>query len=550
MADQRADEWDVIIIGAGSAGCVLAGRLSEDPSLKVLLIEAGPIDSNIYIRIPKGFSKLLADPRHTYFYQTEWKGNQSNSKVEILPRGKVLGGSSAVNGMVYHRGQPEDYDSWAALGLEGWGWADMLPVFRALEDNLLPETEWRGRGGIIPLRTAKTLPPLASAMVEAAGGLGLPAKDDANNPRQKGIGPTMENIDAAGRRVSAAHAFLTPSARRRPNLRIMVETRVDRILFEGTRAVGVLCTRDGKQQEFRASREVVVCGGALETPRILQISGVGPAQHLSSIGVKTVVDSPGVGGNYRDHYCHYGQWRLRSLDQCENREYSGWRLARNVLRYYGLRSGPMAAGPVQLVIFPEVMPGNTGRADAEIVFAPFSVLARPGSENETMMDHEPGCNFMGFPLRGTSEGTVMARSSNPADPPLIDPNYLDTEYDRAVTVGLFRFIRNLMTQPALAPFVVAELGDAASVQTDDEIIDMIRDTGVSGYHSAGTCKMGVDGDNLAVLDERLRVRGAQGLRVVDLSAMPLQVSANTNGPVMAMAYKLADMMKQDLAQAS
>lgn len=210
----------------------------------------------------------------------------------------------------------------------------------------------------------------------------------------------------------------------------------------------------------------------------------------------------------------------------------------------------MAAGPVQLVIFPEVMPGNTGRADAEIVFAPFSVLARPGSENETMMDHEPGCNFMGFPLRGSSEGTVMARSSNPADPPLIDPNYLDTEYDRAVTVGLFRFIRNLMTQPALAPFVVAELGDAASVQTDDEIIDMIRDTGVSGYHSAGTCKMGVDGDNLAVLDERLRVRGAQGLRVVDLSAMPLQVSANTNGPVMAMAYKLADMMKQDLAQAS
>jgi choline dehydrogenase len=424
----------------------------------------------------------------------------------------------------------------------------MLPCFRALENNLLPEVEWRGRGGPVPVRTATKLPRLASAMVDAAVDLGLPRKDDANQLKQLGIGPVAENIDARGRRVSAAHAFLPPKVRRRPNLRILVDTRVDRIMFEGRRAVGVTCTSGGNQQVYRASREVVLSAGAMESPRILQISGVGPAAHLANIGVETVVDSPGVGANYRDHFCHSGQWRLRYLQDCESPEYSGWRLARNVLRHYLFGTGPLSAGAVQLVIFPEVMPGGTGRADGQIVWAPYSVLARPGKGNKTMMDPQPGCNYMAFPLRGTSEGTLMARSADPAESPLVKPNYLGTEYDRAVTVRLVRFVRRLMTHSAMQPYALEELDEAAQAQTDDEIIDLVKRNGISGHHSCGTCKMGIDGDPKAVLDERLNVRGVAGLRVMDLAAVPLQVSGNPNAPVMAMAWKLVDMMRKELGR--
>jgi choline dehydrogenase len=259
-----------------------------------------------------------------------------------------------------------------------------------------------------------------------------------------------------------------------------------------------------------------------------------------------VVDSPGVGANYRDHFCHSGQWRLRYLEDCESLEYSGWRLARNVLRHYLFGTGPMSAGVVQLVIYPEVMQGGTGRADAQIVWAPFSVLARPGKGNKTMMDPQPGCNFMAFPLRGTSEGTLTARSADPAEPPLINPNYLATEYDQTVTVRLVRFVRRLMTHSAMHPYAMEELDEAAQAQTDDEIIDLVKRNGISGHHSCGTCKMGIDGDPKAVLDERLNVRGVAGLRVMDLSAVPLQVSGNPNAPVMAMAWKLVDMMRTDL----
>jgi choline dehydrogenase len=541
------ESWDVLIAGAGSAGCVLAGRLSADPDVRVLLIEAGPNDSSPLIRLPKGMAKLLSDPRHAYFYSTEWNRNAPDRNPEVLLRGRGLGGTGNVNGIVYHRGQPQDYDEWAALGLRGWSWADMLPSFRGIEDNLLGETEWRGRGGAIPLRVAKTVPPLAEAIIAAAQASGLPRKEEPNLPEQLGIGPTSENIDHRSERVSSARAFLSPQVRRRPNLRILLETHVDRILFDGNRAVGALCTRAGLAEEYRA-REVVVCMGALESPRVLQISGVGPASQLERLGVKTVVDSPGVGANYRDHFCYFSQWRLRHRRDSQNPQFKGWRLARNVLHYYALRNGPMAAGPIQMVLFAEVLPGKTGRADAEFVYAPYSVAQRPGVDGAILMEDEPGCCFNGFPLRGTSEGSVMAASADPWAAPVIRPNYLATDYDRSVTIGLVRFIRGLMTRPELASYVVAELGDAATACTDDEIVDLMRRKGSSGYHSVGTCKMGIDGDKGAVLDERLRVRGAAALRVVDCSVMPLQVSANTNGPVMAIAWRAADMIREDLAR--
>jgi choline dehydrogenase-like flavoprotein len=538
------DRWDIIVVGAGSAGSTLAGRLATTTKLRVLLIEAGPTDNNPLIRLPKGMVKLLSSTKRTYFYPTEWHSNRQAIGPEVLLRGRGLGGSSTVNGLVYHRGQPEDYEAWSASGLCGWSWPDMLQCFRQIEDNPLPETEWRGQGGPVSLRIASRLPPFSEALISAGRDLGLPAKEDPNLPRQLGIGPIAENIDARGRRVSAAHAFLPPAVRKQSNIRISPETRLDRILFEGRRAVGIVCRRGESQEEFRAEREVIICAGTLETPRLLQISGIGPERYLASLGIPVVIDSPGVGANYRDHFCHFSQWRLRSHAYSENREYVGWRLIRNAVRHYVSGTGPLSSGTIQLAIFPEVLPGSTGRADAEFVFAPFSMTVRPGHERP-VMDDQPGCTFNGFPLRGTSEGSVMARSADPNAAPIIRPNYLSTAYDRAVTVGLVRFNKRLMTHPVLKPYVVGELGESAQVHTDEEIIDLVKRTGMSASHSIGTCRMGVASDPLAVLDERLRVRGVSGLRVADCSVMPTQVSANTHGPAMAIGWKLADMIKEE-----
>lgn len=539
--------YDVVIAGGGSAGCVLAGQLSADPRLRVLLIEAGPADESPLIRLPKGLAKLLADPRHAYFYATERHAKHPDLKPEILLRGRGLGGTSNVNGIVYHRGQPEDYDEWAALGLREWSWQSMLPCFRGIEDNPMGETEWRGRGGAVALRVERNLPPLAETIIAAAQTMGLPRKEEPNLPRQLGIGPTAENIDHRSERVTAARAFLPASVRRRDNLRIALDTRVDRVLFEGTKAVGVRCTHAGKVVEYRG-REILLSMGALESPRILQISGVGPAAHLKQLGVEVIADNPNVGAHYRDHFCYFSQWRLRSHEHSQNRQFSGWRLGRNVLQYYAQRRGPLATGSIQMVVFPEVLPGNTGRADAEFVYAPYSLSQTPGKDGDIVMEDAPGCCFNSFPLRGTSEGSVMARSADPADPPLIRPNYLSTDYDRAVSIAMVRFLRRLMTQPLLTPYVEGELGEAARAVADDEIIEVMHRTGSSGYHSVGTCKMGIDSDRTAVLDSRLRVRGVEHLRVVDCSVMPQQVSANTNGPAMAIAWRAADLLREDLAR--
>jgi len=489
-------------------------------------------------------AKLTADPRRAYHYAAERA--HPNAAPETLLRGRGLGGSSTLNGIVYHRGQPQDYDDWAELGLPGWGWKDVLPCFLGMEDNPLPQTEWRGRGGPIPLRIRKKLPPMAQALMSAGPDLGLPIKEEPNLPQQLGISAIAENIDHLSRRVSSAHAFLPPAVRRRPNLRIMVETRVDRILFEGRRAVGVRSSRGGVTQEFRANKCVVLCAGALENPRILQISGVGPQAHLASLDVRPVVDLPGVGANYRDHLCYQGAWRLRHPRDSENREFRGWRLMANLFRYYALRGGPMGTASNMLAIFPEVLPGRTGRADVEFVWAPWSLSARPTREGQTVMEDEPGCTFNGFPLRGTSQGTVMAQSPDPAMKPIITPNYLVTNYDRAVMLGLVRFNKTMMNHPDLKPFIVGPLGGLDKIESDDEVIDYVLRTGYSAQHGCGTCKMAPESDPMAVLDARLSVRGLQGLKVADCSVMPSQISGNTNAPAMMIGWRLSEMMQEDL----
>jgi choline dehydrogenase len=533
--------FDVIIVGAGSAGCVMAAQLSADSTLNVLLLEAGPADKSFLITMPKGSGKLLSDPKYCHYFPTERSARFPGSPMETWVRGKVLGGSSAVNGMVYHRGQPEDYDRFAELGLAGWSWRDMLPYFMAMEDHELPPTDFRAQGGPIHLSMQKRRTRLTEAMTEAAISLGLPFKEDPNLPKVEGIAYIAANISAKGKRVSAANAFLTSAVRRRPNLTVKTGVMVQRILFKANRAVGVAVTTDDGVTEYRAGLEIIICAGAIQSPQLLQVSGIGPAEHLRTLGIPVIHDSPMVGGNLREHYLAFMQFRLKHRADSENQQYSGWRLAKNAMQYLLTGGGLLAEPPWHMSAFVRSLPEST-RPDTQLTFAPFSLDPESLGSN-AVMESQPGMQFFGYPSRSTSQGTIRAQSADMRMPPKIDPNYLDTDYDKRLSTGLVNYIRRFMAAPALAPFMLAENDATASAKTDDEILDFLRRRGQTGYHANGTVHMGVDA--AAPLDERLRVRGVGNLRVMDASVLPEQVSGNTNAPVMAMAWRGADMILED-----
>ena len=527
--------FDYIIVGAGSAGCVLAERLSANGRHRVAMIEEGPARENWLSRMPKGFGKLLADPSRVHYIPTSFARDGSN-QPDVWIRGKMVGGSSAVNGMVWNKGVPADYDRLAQLAGPQWSWSSMLPHLRGIEDHAMGADEVRGVGGEIAVKSHPEPNPLIDALLTAGTQMGLPIKAHHGQVAQEGIGYLQWNIDRKGRRVSAARGFVD-RARGRSNLTIISNVRIDRVEITDGRASAVVGVRDGQPVRFEASGEIVLSAGAIGSPRILQQSGIGPADTLMLAGIPVKIDHPGIGRNMREHWLLMQHFRLRDGRYSTNTAFGGARLVLNLLRYALFGRGPMATGSSEAAAFVQAMP-DSDRPDTQIMFAPYSLDLARG----TAFESEPGIQLYSFPLRPRSLGSIEVTAPDPRAPLRIDPNYHSDDYDRRASIAAVRYIRQLTAQPALSPFIQGETALTAQAQSDAEILGAFRRYGQAGYHAVGTVAMGLHD---TPLDGRLRVRGIQGLRVVDCSVFPEMIAGNTNAPTMALAARAADLIQED-----
>ncbi len=530
-------DFDYIIVGAGSAGCVLANRLSADPKSRVLLLEAGGRDNWIWFHVPVGYLYAMGNPRADWMFQTE-KEPGLNGRALNYPRGKVIGGCSAINGMISMRGQAQDYDHWRQLGLTGWGWDDVLPVFRKLDHHFLGETEHHGGSGEWRVERMRVTWDVLDSVARAANEMGVPSTTNFNTGDNNGVGYFHVN-QKRGLRVSTARAFLKPVLKR-PNLRLETGVLVEKVVFEGRRAVGVRFRQNGRTVEARAKGEVVLSAGAVGSPVLLQLSGVGPADWLADHGIVAVLDRLGVGRNLQDHLQQRAIFKVQGAKTLNTSYHSLVGRAMIGLEYALRRSGPLAMAPSQLGIFTMSSPDHE-RPNIEFHVQPLS-LDRFGEP----LHRFPAITVSACNLRPTSRGTIRLRSADPEAKPVIAPNYLATPEDRRVAADAIRVTRRLMKQPAMQPYRPEEYLPGPAVGDDDAALARAAgDIGTTIFHPVGTAKMGLPSDPMAVVDERLRVFGAERLRVVDASVMPTITSGNTNTPTIMIADKAAAMMLQD-----
>jgi choline dehydrogenase len=529
-------EFDYIVVGAGSAGCVLAARLSEDPSVRVLLLEAGPEDHSLWIHLPIGYGKTMWSNTYNWCFHTDPDPNMNGRRI-YWPRGKTLGGSSSINGLIYIRGQAQDYDHWAALGNPGWAYRDVLPYFIKSETNQRGANAFHGGDGPLRVSDIGARNPLIEAFIEGAGQFGVPRTDDFNGALQEGAG-YYQLTTHQGWRWSAAKAYLQP-ARGRANLRVECHAQATGLVLEGRRAVGVRYRQGGQDKTVRCRGEVLLAAGAIQSPQLLQLSGIGPAAWLRERGVTVVHDLSGVGENLQDHL----QFRLTyactqpttndDLNSLLGRARIGWQWLRH-------RNGPLAVGINQGGCFMRALPDESPTPDIQFHVATLSADMAGGQVHPFS-----GMTLSVCQLRPQSRGSIRIRSTDPLEPPHMQPNYLATDLDRRTAVAAVKAARAIAASPAMCDLIQREVKPGPDAVDDDALLAFCRNHGATIFHPSGTCAMGPDPSSGAVVDARLRVHGMDGLRVVDCSAMPTLVSGNTHAPVVMMAEKAADLIRED-----
>ncbi len=523
--------FDYIVVGAGSAGSVLANRLSADPRHRVLVLEAGR-ESHPWSRIPVGFARLIQNPAANWLYASEPDDGTGQRRIPV-PRGKLLGGSSSINGMVFVRGQSQDYDTWAQLGNRGWSYREVLPIFQDMESYRgQGDDEYRGRDGPLKVSENNESGALYDALIKAAGEVGIAYTNDYNGAQQDGIGMTQTTI-RGGRRMSTAVCYLDP-ARRRPNLMIQANALTECLLFDGKHCVGVRYVLDGTRYEARASREVIVSAGSINSPQLLELSGIGRPEVLQAAGIEMRHELPGVGENLRDHYSPRMKWAVPdALRMTYNSKTRGlgmvWQALRYALTHKGLLGLP--AAPIRAYV--RTRPGLEA-PDAAISWIPFLV-----GDNFQLAKNSGVTAIMNI-LRSESTGSIHVRSASPATPPAIRFNFLSAQLDREVTLEAMRITRRIMAASPMRDIANDEIAPGINIQSDDELLDWVRHNAETTYHPVGTCKMGTD--PMAVVDDQLRVRGIEGLRVADASIMPTLTSGNTNAPSIMIGEKASRMI--------